>query len=158
MCGFGTHNGLMRYYRRTGQWFTYRETRLWGRVQALARDDNILWIGSERGLAMLDIKADSLDYVQGSEYAIINALVAGPDYIWAGTESGLFSMCPRGFAPGGLWPIILPNEGYVRWRCTTAICGLRTEATSAVVRYRPGDDTWREYPLTEIGGERPRLN
>ncbi len=148
---FGTHNGLMRYYRRTGQWFTYRDTRRWGQVQALARDNDILWIGSERGLAMLDIKADSLDYVQGSEYAIIHAMVAGPNYIWAGTESGLFQ-CARG---DRTWRPVAHNIAKRRIRALAMHNNdlwLATEAPSAVVRYRPGDDTWREYPLTEIGG------
>ncbi len=148
---FGTHNGLMRYYRRTGQWFTYRDTRRWGQVQALARDNDILWIGSERGLAMLDIKADSLDYVQGSEYAIIHAMVAGPNYIWAGTESGLFQ-CARG---DRTWRPVANNIAKRQVRALAMYnddLWLATEAPSAAVRYRPKDNTWREYPLTEIGG------
>ncbi len=150
---FGTHNGLMRYYKRTGQWFTYRETRLWGRVHALARDNNALWIGSERGLAMLDIKADSLDLVSGSEYAVIQALVAGPEYIWAGTQAGLFQ-CARG---DRTWRPVRDVDHIAKRRVRALAMHdndlwIATEAPPAAVQYRPTENTWREYSLAEIGG------
>ena len=156
---FGTHNGLMRYDKRADQWFTYRETRRWGQVQALARDGNTLWIGSERGLAMLDIKADSLDRVAGSEYASIHALVAGPNYIWAGTHAGLFQ-CARG---DRIWRPVRDKNNIAKRRVRALAVHdnalwIATSAPPAVVRYGPADDTWREYRLAEIGWREDRVS
>jgi ligand-binding sensor domain-containing protein len=150
---FGTHNGLMRYHKRTGQWFTYRDTRRWGSVQALARDDNTLWIGSERGLALLDTKTDSLDRVSGSERAIIQALVAGPDYIWAGTQTGLYQTA-RG---DRTWRAVKDAQNFAK-RPVRALTiydndlWIATETPPGLLRYRLKDNTWYEFPLAEIGG------
>ena len=150
---FGTHNGLMRYHRDADQWFTYHQTRRWGHVQALARDNNTLWIGSERGLTLLDIKADSLDHASGSERAIIQALVTDDTHIWAGTQTGLF-LCPRG---DRTWRPVSDANNMAK-RPVRALdrhnndLWIATETPPALIRYRPAENTWDEYPLAEIGG------
>jgi ligand-binding sensor domain-containing protein len=150
---FGTHKGLMRYNKQLNRWLTYRDTKQWGRVNALAKDRHILWIGSERGLALLDTRADSLDRVSGSEQAIINAMATGSSHIWAGTETGLYK-CARG---SRTWRVMSDEQNFSK-RSIRALAmhdstlWIATENPSTLLCHHIDSNTWQEYPLAEIAG------
>ena len=152
---FGTHHGLMRYEKGANRWLTYRDTRSWGRIHALARDGHTLWIGSDRGLGLLDVRTDSLGSVAGSERAVIRSLITGSDLIWAGTETGLFQ-CQRG---DRTWRAVADIRGFAK-RSVRALSlhnhtlWVATEMPGGVLSYTPSDSTWREYPMTEVSGSR----
>jgi len=147
---FGTHSGLTRYSKRAKRWLVYRDSRHWGRINTIARDGNTLWLGSDRGLALLDVKADSLDQVSGSENAVIEALVTGPRFVWAGTEAGVFHAArgKRTWRP-------IASEFAKRPVRALAISGdhlwVATETPPSLVEYHTVQHTWREFPLAEIG-------
>ena len=152
---FGTHTGLMRYNKRANRWLTYRDTEYWGRVNALAKDQHILWIGSERGLALLDTRADSLDRVSGSERAIIYAMITGPNHIWAGTEAGLYA-CARG---NRKWRAVSDEKNFTKRPIRAlamydSMLYVATETPSSLLSYHIGQNTWQEYTLPEIGSSR----
>ena len=152
---FGTYSGLMRYERQTNRWLTYRDTYVWGRINGMARDGNLLWIGSDRGLALLDVPADSLDRVSGSERAVIQTLVAGPDFIWAGTEVGLYQ-CRRG---DRTWRPVADPHGFSK-RSIRALTiynhdlWIATEIPGALIRHTSSDSSWQEFPLSELSNRR----
>jgi ligand-binding sensor domain-containing protein len=150
---FGTHKGLVRYNKARKRWLTYRDTENWGRINALAKDRHILWMGSERGLALLDTRADSLDRVSGSESAIIYTLATGPTHIWAGTESGLYA-CARG---SRTWRAVSDEHNYTKRavRALTvhdSILWMATELPASLLGFHVGTQTWQEFPLAEIAG------
>ncbi len=153
---FGTWGGLVRYTKKSGQWLTYR---LYGRnsdrITALARDSQRLWIGTRAGLRILDLKADTLRTVEGSERFAIRALDAGPDFIWAGTDWGLYRCarrdvtwapvrCPEGLTKGPI-SAVFARAGKV-WAAV--------EAPPALIHQSGSDTTWQRFPLSEVGGSR----
>ena len=148
---FGTRRGLTRYHRETGRWLTYRASRRWGPVTALARDHGRLWVGTEIGLAVLDVPADSLRFVGGSERFRIYALARGETQVWAGTEFGVYH-CPSG-------DVTWRSAGLTRSRILALFARGReiwaaAESPPGLIRFAHGDTTTAEYPLTEIGAAR----
>jgi ligand-binding sensor domain-containing protein len=152
---FGTHAGLMRYNKPSKRWLTYRDTEYWGKVYALTKDKHNLWIGSERGLALLNTRNDSLDRVSGSEQATIYALTTGPTTVWAGTEVGLYK-CARG---SKTWRAVSDEQNFTK-RPIRALAihdstlWVATESPSSLLSYHIGHNTWQEYALADIGGSR----
>lgn len=150
---FGTHQGLMKYNKRGNRWLTYRDTERWGRINALAKDRHILWMGSQRGLALLNTRTDSLDHVSGSERAVIYTMTAGPNAIWAGTEAGLYK-CNRSTRT---WRAVSDAQNISK-RIIRALTlqdstlWMATEHPSALIRHPINSDVWQEYTLPEIGG------
>ena len=150
---FGTHQGLTKYNKRGNRWLTYRDTERWGRINALAKDQHILWMGSERGLAFLNTRTDTLDHVSGSERAIIHTMITGPNAIWAGTETGLYT-CRRGTRT---WRAVSDPQKISK-RIIRALTvqdstlWIATEHPSALISHPTNSDTWQEYPLPEMGG------
>lgn len=150
---FGTHSGLTRYSKNQNRWLTYRDTERWGRIQGLAKDRNTLWIGSERGLAYLNTKTDTLGRVSGSENAIIYDLKSGPENIWAGTEGGLYH-CTRNTRT---WRAVSAPHNYAK-RVIRALTihdstlWMATEYPSGIIRHHIPSNSWDEFSLSEIGG------
>jgi|GEM_PF-2023509 ligand-binding sensor domain-containing protein len=153
---FGTHQGLMRYTRKTDQWLKYRVSRRrWGHVTALAKTQNRLWIGTLNGLAIFDQEADSIRTVGGSQRFTIRDLAIGAEYIWAGTDYGLFK-CPLGdvtWGPAESESSILkmPVNGLLANRSGV---WATLESPSALI-YLPanGGDVQR-HPFPEVSGDR----
>ena len=92
---FATDQGVIRYYKSNETWDTYRysrgsSTRHIRHTRAMALGNDRLWLGTERGLAVLDLKADTLRAVKGSHTFRIRDLATSTKYIWAATHKGLF--------------------------------------------------------------------
>ena len=150
---FGTHRGLTRYNRKENRWFTYRDSRQWGRVTALARGHRRLWIGTQSGMAVLNLKDDALRLVKGSENFRITTLVTGPKNIWAGTRFGLYK-CPR---EDIVWhPAQDPDNHTQRSIVALSVSQDKlwaaTDAPPGLIRLNAPDSTWSEFPLSEVGG------
>jgi len=101
------------------------------------------------------VRTDSLDSVAGSERAAIRCLITGPNFIWAGTETGLFQ-CRRG---DRTWRVVADPHGFsIRPVRALSLYNhtlwVATEMPGALLRYTPSDSTWREYPMTEVSGSR----
>ncbi len=150
---FATHNGLMRYSKNGERWYSYRESaQKLGKLTALARDEKRLWLGTEFGLSILDLKADTIRTVEGSENFVIQSLVAGEEYIWAGTNSGLYR-CHRG---DSTWqstplPVGFAKRGIPALTTYDRQVWVATESPAGLLRLETADSTWQEFPLSEIG-------
>lgn len=152
---FGTDRGVVRYRSRDDAWHTYRFSR-WtnrriGPTTAMVRDGNRLWIGTTTGLAVLDLPADTLRVVSGSERFEIEAMSAGHGTLWAATDRGLF-FCPRGEVT---WTssrlATVPVRGVDARGDTLAL--VLAEPPSLRVRAHP-DSSAVTWPLPESGGSR----
>ena len=155
---FGTPAGLTRYSKNKNLWQTFRLPRRANlTIRALARSAHRIWLGTDRGLVVLDTRGDSLRIVQGSEQFQIRDLATGPDFIWAATDLGLYH-CPLGDV---VWTAVpLPND----------LSGVRTngvhassfgvwasvEAPGALIGKRRGETEWQRHALSEAYGA-PRI-
>ncbi|MDA0748580.1 MAG: hypothetical protein O2954_18840, partial [bacterium] len=151
---FGTLSGLVRYNRKHDRWLTYRVNRhSSGRVTALARAGNRLWIGTEEGLAVFDTQADTIRIVGGSERFNIRVLATGPKYIWAGTDYGLFR-CPLNDV---VWTPARSQNGLTNNRINGLMVRdndvwATVESPAALIRLARPDTVWQRFPLSEVGG------
>lgn len=154
---FGTRNGLIRYTKKEQRWITYRiSSKKIKPVTALALDHDRLWIGTESGLAVLDLRVDTIRTVTGSENFTIRALATGPNYVWAGTNFGLYC-CPR---RNVTWSAVQQGEKGITKNPISSLT-IRENDVWATVETPPGlifrqglEDSWKEYPLSEITGSR----
>ena len=92
---FATKLGVVRYGKEIEAWDTYQfrtgsDTGRLGEATSLARVESRLWIGTDRGLAVLDLQSDSIRSVGGSEIFRIRELAVGQHFVWAATQKGLF--------------------------------------------------------------------
>ncbi len=153
---FGTWGGLVRYTRKWGQWLTYHLSRRHpGPVTALARDGNRLWIGSGTGLSVLDLKADTLRTVEGSERFAIRTLEVGPEFIWAGTHLGLYRCARRDVT----WKPVRSLEGHTKSPISALFVRqgeiwAAAEAPPALLYRSKSGNTWERFPLSEVRGSR----
>lgn len=125
---FGTDRGVVRYRKSEDAWDTYRfsraaSTRRVRHTNALALGASRLWLGTEEGLAVLDLKADTLRAVAGSQNFRIYDLAAGTNFVWAATNKGLFR-CP---------------SGDVTWAPVTGLADARRPVLAVAAS---GDTTW----------------
>ena len=126
-----------------------------GRVTSLARDGDRLWIGTQTGLAVLDLHLDEVRSVGGSERFAIHALTAGPGALWAGTDRGIFR-CGRGNAT---WVPAESAEGPHRGRILALCAGglgiwAAAQSPPGLLHLELPDSTWRHYPLAELHASR----
>ena len=153
---FGTHQGLVRFIRKTNRWLTYRISRRnWGHVTALARTPNRIWIGTLHGLAVYDPGVDSIRTVGGSERFTIYDLAAGPRNVWAGTEFGMFN-CPLDDVT---WTPVQSEDDLVRMPVNGLFADssgvwATLESPSALVHLPASGENWQRYPFSEVSGNR----
>jgi hypothetical protein len=95
--GFG--GGGISYYRlkKKNPWRVFNTNQ--GRakkVVSMAVDGDSLWVGSEKGLSLLDKKTERwksfFSTEQGLAGNFVNALLLDPPYLWIGTNAGLNRM------------------------------------------------------------------
>ena len=151
---FGTATGLARYTKRGRNWVTYRLGRRGrDRVTALFRTEGRLWIGTEAGLAVLDLKADTVRIVEGSERFDIRAIAGGSEQIWTATDLGLYQCHHTEL----IWR---PAEGLDQLTRSPMV-GLfvREHEVWAASKAPPGlahlpapEADWHWFPLAELGG------
>jgi len=92
--GFG--GGGISYYqpRRNPPWrkFTTNDGRA-KKVNSMALDGDSVWVGSEKGLSLLDKKTEGWKRFYSTEDGLsgnfVNSLVAQPNFLWAGTNGGI---------------------------------------------------------------------
>jgi ligand-binding sensor domain-containing protein len=92
--GFG--GGGISYYnpRRNPQWkkFTTNDGRA-KKINSMAVDGESLWVGSEKGLSLLDKKTEGWKRFYSSQDGLsgnfVNTLLAQPDLLWVGTNGGI---------------------------------------------------------------------
>ena len=92
---FATDQGVVRYRKMEDSWDTYRyrrgaTTRHIRGTTSLARGESRLWLGTAKGLAVLDLRTDTLRVVGGSQAFRIRDLSSGDRFVWAATSRGLF--------------------------------------------------------------------
>ncbi len=92
--GFG--GGGISYYQpqRNPPWKTFNTNNGQAKkVVSMAVDADTLWVGSEKGLSMLDKKKDAwkgfISPKNGLPGNFVNALLVDSEYVWAGTNSGI---------------------------------------------------------------------
>jgi ligand-binding sensor domain-containing protein len=94
--GFG--GGGISYYnpKRTPPWKafnTYTSSDLAKKVVSIAADGQSLWVGSEKGLCLLDKKTEQWKTFYSPQKGIsgnfVNALLAEGESLWAGTNGGV---------------------------------------------------------------------
>jgi ligand-binding sensor domain-containing protein len=92
--GFG--GGGISYYhpQRTPRWktFTTNDGRA-KKVNAIAVDGDSLWVGSEKGLSLLDKKTEGWKRFYSTQDGLsgnfINSILVQPDFLWVGTNGGI---------------------------------------------------------------------
>ena len=92
--GFG--GGGISYYhpRRNPPWkkFTTNDGRA-KKINSMALDEDSLWVGSEKGLSLLDKKTEGWKRFYSAEDGLsgnfVNSLLVQPNFLWAGTNGGV---------------------------------------------------------------------
>jgi ligand-binding sensor domain-containing protein len=92
--GFG--GGGISYYhpQRTPRWKTINTNGgLAKKIVSMAVDGEWLWVGSEKGLSLLDKKTDGWKSFYSSQRGLsgnfVNAILVQPDDVWVGTNGGV---------------------------------------------------------------------
>jgi ligand-binding sensor domain-containing protein len=110
--GFG--GGGISYYhpRKTPPWKRFNTNNgVAKKIVSMAIDGDWLWVGSEKGLSILDKKTEkwksfySTD--QGLSGNFVNTLLNDPEFLWAGTNAGI----SRLHKPGITWKTYSEKEG-----------------------------------------------
>ncbi len=92
--GFG--GGGISYYhpKRTSPWktFTTNDGRA-KKVNAIGVDGDSLWVGSEKGLSLLDRKTEEWKRFYSTRDGLsgnfVNSILVQPDFLWIGTNGGV---------------------------------------------------------------------
>ena len=92
--GFG--GGGISYYqpRRTPPWkrFNTNDSRA-KKVVSMAVDGDQVWVGSEKGLSLLDKKTEGWKIFYSTQDGLsgnfVNSLLVQPDFVWVGTSGGI---------------------------------------------------------------------
>lgn len=154
---FATERGVVRYRKDQRSWDTYRygrsaSTRRVRRTTSLARGAGRLWLGTRTGLALVDLGADTMRAVGGSEQFRIRDLASGARYVWAATNRGLFrtpaddvTWAPVTSHPAAERPILAVDTN----QDTTWV--LATSPPALLISTGP-DSTWRSLQLPEAVG------
>ncbi len=154
---FATNRGVVRYRRAEDAWDTYR----YGRgastshirsTTSLARGRGRIWLGTRRGLAVLDLGSDTLRTVPGSTNFRIRDLATGSRYVWAATNKGLFR-CP---IDDVTWAPVKSHAAATQPILALDASGDTTWALAAIppvllISTHP-DSLWRALDLPEAGG------
>jgi ligand-binding sensor domain-containing protein len=123
------------------------------KIVSLALDGDVLWVGSERGISVLDKKTEkwrSFYTVQdGLSGNFVNALLVQGDALWAGTNGGM----TRLLKSRKQWKIYGEKEGLtdLEIKALTPV-GDRIWAGSvrgALYEYDPATDRWKTIESTD---------
>lgn len=152
---FGTHfygfkGGGISYYhpQKQPQWRVFNTNN--GRskkVVSMALDGETLWVGSEKGLNVLDKKTEGWKHFysiqEGLSGNFVNAILVQPESIWAGTNGGI-SRLQRGKR---IWRNYSGREGLTEAEIKSLVkAGGRIWAGGAgghLFEYEPAGDRWK---------------
>jgi hypothetical protein len=92
--GFGGGGISCREMRDRGSWLVFDTNNDRAKkIVSMAVDGDLLWVGSEKGLSLLDKKNGRWKRFystgEGLSGNFVNAIVAEPDYVWLGTNEGI---------------------------------------------------------------------
>ena len=112
--GFGGGGISYYHFRKKPPWKRFNTNR--GRakkVVSIAVDGERLWVGSEKGLSVLDKKTEEWmgfhDPQHGLSGNFVNAILVRPDFIWVGTNGGISRLDKR----RGIWKTYANKEGLI---------------------------------------------
>ena len=138
---FNTHNGVAK------------------KVLSMAIDEGWLWIGSEKGLSLLDKKSEQWKNFYSTHHGLsgnfVNALLIDSDVLWAGTNGGI----TRFHRIQKTWKTYGTHEGLTELEIKSlAKVGEKIWAGAiqgTLFEYDSGADRWKELepsdPLKNVG-------
>lgn len=152
--GFG--GGGISYYnpQKTPPWKLFNTNG--GRakkVVSMAVDGESLWVGSEKGLSLLDKRTEGWKEFYSAQNGLsgnfVNALLIEPDFLWIGTNGGI----SRFQRDKKIWKTYSEKEGLTETEVKSLVrAGSRIWAGSAgggVFEYDPGSDAWKKKESTD---------
>ena len=153
---YGFEGGGISYYQahRTPVWKTFNTNNGQAKkIVSMAADRDTLWIGSEKGLSLLDKKKEAwkgfLSAQSGLTGNFVNALLLQPEYLWAGTNAGISRLQKT----RKTWKRYTAKEGFPEREVKSLIkVGQKVWAGSAdgfLFEYDPGLDRWKQLDSTD---------
>lgn len=152
--GFG--GGGISYYhpQKSPPWKTFNtnEDRA-KKVNSMAVDGEVLWVGSEKGLSLLDKKAEGWKRFYSTQDGLsgnfVNAILAAPEFLWAGTNGGVSRLNKNQRA----WKTYSQKEGLTDGEIKSLVkIGQRMWAGSiggALFEYDLASDRWKKLEPTD---------
>ena len=152
--GFG--GGGISYYhpRRNPQWkkFSTNDGRA-KKINSMAVDGESLWVGSEKGLSLLDKKTETWKRFYSTQDGLsgnfVNTLLVQPDFLWSGTNGGI----SRFHKMKKTWKIYSQKEGLTEIEIKSIVkAGERIWAGGIggiLFEYDPVLDRWRKIEPTD---------
>ncbi len=152
--GFG--GGGISYYspQSSPQWkkFNTNKDRA-KKVVCMALDGESVWVGSEKGLSLLDKKREGwkgfYSPQEGLSGNFVNALLVEPDFLWIGTNGGI----SRYQKDEKIWKNYSQNEGLTEVEIKSLVkAGNQIWAGSiggALFEYDPASDSWKKLEPTD---------
>ncbi len=152
--GFG--GGGISYYqaRRTPVWKTFNTNNGQAKkIVSMAADPDTLWVGSEKGLSLLDKKKEAwkgfLSAQGGLTGNFVNALLLQSEYLWVGTNAGI----SRLHKTKKIWKKYTAKEGFPEREMKSLVrVGQKVWAGSAdglLLEYDPDLDRWKQLDSTD---------
>jgi ligand-binding sensor domain-containing protein len=152
--GFG--GGGISYYhpQRTPQWKPFNTNN--GRakkVVSMAVDGDWVWVGSEKGLSILDKKTEQWKGFYSTQNGLsgnfVNAILVQPDFVWMGTNGGI----SRLHKVQKTWKTYSQKEGLTETEIKSlAKTGQRIWAggiSGNIFEYDPISDRWKKIESTD---------
>ena len=152
--GFG--GGGISYYnpKKKNPWRPFNTNNgVAKKINSLAVDGDVLWVGSEKGLSALDKKTEKWQSFQSLDDGLsgnfVNALLVQPDFLWAGTNGGI----SRLHKAQKTWKTYSRKEGLVDLEIKSlAKVGEKIWAGSsrgALYEYDSPSDRWKKIEPTD---------
>ncbi len=147
--GFG--GGGISYYQaqRKPPWKAFNTNKdLAKKVVSMAVDGESLWVGSEKGLSLLDKKTEQWKNFYTTQNGLsgnfVNAILVQPDAIWIGTNGGISRLQKA----QKTWKTYSQKEGLVESEIKALVrVGSRIWAGGiggSVFEYDPASDRWKK--------------
>jgi ligand-binding sensor domain-containing protein len=152
--GFG--GGGISYYQpqRTPPWKTFNTNNGQAKkIVSMAADPETLWVGSEKGLSMLDKKKEAwkgfISPQGGLPGNFVNALLVQSEYVWAGTNGGI----GRFHKTKKTWKTYTQKEGLTETEIKSLVkVGERLWAGGvggSLHEFDPAQDRWKKIEPTD---------
>ena len=153
---YGYGGGGISYYdaSRKPPWkkFTTNDGRA-KKVVSMAADADCVWVGSEKGLSVLEKKTEQWKAFYSSPEGLagnfVNALLNQGDLLWAGTNAGM----SRLYKVKKTWKTYTSREGLTDGEIKSVVkVGEKIWAGAAdgtLFEYHPAEDRWKKIEATD---------
>jgi ligand-binding sensor domain-containing protein len=151
--GFG--GGGISYFQpqRTPPWKRFNTNNgVAKKIVSLAADGDWLWVGSEKGLSILDKKTEQwksfYSTAQGLSGNFVNALLNDSEFLWAGTNGGISRLHKTRMS----WKTYSEKDGIPGEIKSLAKVGQKMWAGTVdgvLLEYDPAGDRWKEIEATD---------